>query len=135
MSQINHENRERILRNPNVARLTGKHIVFTDHFQAEVLRLRAEGYTYAEILKRLGFRASDFNPGYFKSCIKRWRNQEKLRVSGKSKKENRGRPKGSKAKNFETLENLSANDLKSIILVQEEMIKELTKLKALPKSK
>ncbi len=135
MSQITSENRSRILRHPDVVRITEKHIVFSAQFRAEVLRLRREGFTFPEILVRSGFRASDFDPSYLRHCIKRWRKQERLQVSGKAKKENRGRPKGSKSKNFKTLENLSPQDLKSIILVQEEMINELKKRKALAAKK
>ena len=136
MGQISVKNRARFLQNPNVVRVTEKTIEFTDGFRSECLRLRREGFNYVEILIRSGFRASDFKPHYFHACFNRWRNQEKNSMQGNSKKKKDvGRPKGSQDKNFQTLENLSQRDLKSIILVQEEMINELKKRGALTKNK
>jgi len=134
MEQISEQRRSRMLKNPNIARVTKKQIIFTQEFRTTFVRMRDEGFNTVDILIRSGFRASDFEPGYFNDCVFRWRNQEKRLVQGNSKQaKKRGRPKGSKEKNFQTLENLTPNDLKSIILVQEEMIKELKKLDALTK--
>jgi hypothetical protein len=96
--------------------------------------MRTAGYGVPEILEFGGFRASDFSFDYFAGCMKRWRKKERDEMSGKSRAK-RGRPPGSKIKNYETLENLTMNDLKSIVLVQEEIIKELKKRKALADKK
>ena len=136
MSRIEAQRRLRLLQNPSVTRVTEKHITFTQEFRTTFVRMREEGFNTVDILIRSGFRASDFEPGYFNPCVFRWRKQEKSLVQDDAKKsKKRGRPKGLKDKNFRTLDNLTPTDLKSIILVQQEMISELKKRSALTKKK
>ena len=132
MNEFKGARRARILRNPHVLRLTTSHVVFKDKFKLLAMRRRAEGASPDQIFLEAGFRTEDFKPRYFRLRMIKWSQQARQQVSGKMKVERRGRPKGSKKqKNFETLENLSENDLKSIIRVQEEIISALKKRKAL----
>ncbi len=98
------------------------------------MRKHSEGIRPDQIFVEAGFVRENFKPRYFQDRMRKWSLQERRGVSKREKGERRGRPKGStKLKNFETLENLSESDLKSIILVQEEIIAALKKKKALAK--
>ena len=118
-----------LLKNPNVLRITGSHIVYTNDFVVGALRLNSEGVDADTIFLRAGFDPLFFRPFYFRGCLKRWRKRTPENILGE--REIRGRSK--LKKNFETLENLSVEDLKHIILVQEELIGAIKKKKALAK--
>lgn len=133
MNRFRGPKRERIVRNPNVLKMTECHVVFTEDFKRLALRKRAEGQTPLQIFSEAGFDAKDFKPRYFRLVMKKWISPKTENKSGQVKVETRGRKKT--VKNYDTLEGLSAQELKSIILVQEEMLSTLKKMKALPKKR
>ena len=129
MGRFSKHQRAMLVKNANVVRLTGSHIVYTDDFIIRALKLNSEGIHANTIFLEAGFDPDFFRPYYFRDRIKRWR--KRTPESFLSWREKRGRSK--LKKNFETLENLSVEDLRSIIRVQEELIGAIKKKKALAK--
>jgi hypothetical protein len=130
MNNLRGARRKRILENPNVLRLTEKHIVFTDAFRAVALEKRSRGRYPDAIFEEAGFLLSDFKPNYFRYTLRKWVDQSNKPTAARRRG---GRPK--RPQNFETLEGLSEHQLRSIILAQQELIRVIKKKKALAKKR
>lgn len=129
MDKFTRTQRAELMGNPNVLRLTGSHIVYAENFISSALKLNSEGVHANAIFLDAGFDPDFFGPYYFRDRIKRWR--KRTPESFLSWREKRGRSK--LKKNFETLENLNVEDLRSIIRVQEQLIGAIKKRQALAK--
>ncbi len=81
--------REELLKNPNISKVLNSNIEFTEEFKQKVLYEHKElGKTANQIFKEAGIPDWLNITGYAKTCIKRWKYQQKH-----PNKEKRGRPK------------------------------------------
>ena len=75
MSIITDQNRDSLLKNPNVKNLTGKQIVYTSKFIQSALKRYGEGGSARIIWLDAGFEIESFKKGYFRKCLNRWKSQ------------------------------------------------------------
>jgi hypothetical protein len=121
-----------LLDNSNVLKITESHVVFTPAFKIKATELFLSGEPPEEIFKNHGIDPRFFVPDFCRSCLRRW--AEKLETQGKSSFKTDSRGSGSTGRPAETnLDSLSMDDLKAIIAIQEDMIEDLKKKKALAK--
>lgn len=119
-----------LLENPNVLKITENHLVFTSDFKIKAVEFNLKGMSADEIFIAHGFDPNFFEKDYFRYNIKRW----KLKYENEGKdslkqdtRGNTGRPKSV------DLDNYSMDDLRAIVFIQDEIIEELKKKKALAK--
>ena len=119
-----------LLENPNVLKITENHLVFIPEFKIKAVEFYLKGMSADEIFLSHGFEANYFEKDYFRSNLKRW----KIKYETEGKKSlieesrgNTGRPKSV------DLNNYSIEDLRAIVFIQDEIIEELKKMKALAK--
>lgn len=83
------EEREELLKNPNISAVHNSNVEYTQAFKQKALYEHKElGKIANQIFKEAGIPNWLNRAGYAKSCIKRWKNQQKH-----PKIINRGRPK------------------------------------------
>jgi len=108
MGVVTTENRDKLLKNKNVERLTSSHIVYRVSFQKKALKSYENGCSVTEIWGKAGFDQIQFKPGYLNKLIQRWKVQSLKPESG----EKRGRKKGAKfSSDKEELEFLRAENI------------------------
>ncbi len=134
MHKLSKFQRQKLLENPNVEKLTKKHVVFTPEFKIHAVEEYFRGKSQVLIFKDADIDLSFFISTYPVNSIKKWR--EKHQTLGKSSffTEYRGLGSSGRPKKI-NYENLSYDELLAIIDVQEGVIEELKKKKALAKKK
>ena len=134
MQELSDYQRKELLKNPNVEKITEKHVVFTSKFKVKAVELYFDGKSPNRIFEDTGIKIHYFKPNYPQLCIKKWKKKylEKgkesfdIELRGSSKV---GRPKK------ENLNELTYKELRAVIDIQREVIEELKKRKALVKKK
>ncbi len=119
-----------LLENPNVLKITENHLVFIPEFKIKAVEFYLKGMNADEIFISHGFDANYFEKDYFRSNLKRWKIKYETEGKNSLKEETRGntgRPKSV------DLDNYSIEDLRAIVFIQDEIIEELKKKKALAK--
>ena len=130
MQNLSMSQKRALLKNPNVAKITDSHVVFTPKFKIKAVELYLSGKSAEDIFISNGIEPSMFIPDFCRSCIKRW--VLKFETNGKDAFKIETRGSGTPTKPVtNNLDSYSVEDLKAIIIVQEEMIEELKKKKAL----
>lgn len=130
MQNLSKAHKKALLENPNVVKITESHVVFTPKFKVKAVELYLSGTSPTDIFVSNGIDPSIFIPDFCRNCIKRW--VVKYESEGKDAFSRETRGSGTPTKPVKSnLDSYSMDDLKSIILVQEEMIEELKKRKAL----
>lgn len=130
MQNLSKAHKKALLENPNVVKITESHVVFTPKFKIKAVELYLSGTSPVDIFLSHGIDPSIFIPDFCRNCIKRW--VTKYESDGKNAFSSETRGSGTPTKPVKAnLDSYSMDDLKSIILVQEEMIEELKKRKAL----
>ena len=119
-----------LLENPNVLKITENHLVFIPEFKIKAVEFYLKGMNADEIFISHGFNPKFFEKDYFRLAIKRWK--IKYETEGKNSlseetRGNTGRPKSV------DLDDYSMEDLRAIVFIQDEIIEELKKKKALAK--
>lgn len=134
MQNLSKSQEKALLDNPNVLKITENHVVFTPAFKIKAVELYISGVVPDEIFKESGIDPQIFIPDFCRSCLRRW--VEKYETHGKSslKSDSRGRSASGRPAKM-NLESLSLDDLKAIIVIQEDLIEDLKKKKALAKKK
>jgi len=134
MQELSDYQRKELLKNPNVEKITEKHVVFTSKFKIKAVELYFDGKSPKQIFEDAGIKTHYFKSNYPQFCIKKWKKKylEKgkesfdIELRGSSKV---GRPKK------ENLDELTYEELRAVIDIQREVIEELKKRKALVKKK
>lgn len=130
MQNLSKSDKRALLENPNVEKITESHVVFTPKFKIKAVELYLSGKSPEDIFLSYGIEPSVFIPDFCRSCIKRW--LLKYEANGKDSFKSETRGSGTPTKPVTNkLDSYSVEDLKAIIIVQEEMIEELKKKKAL----
>jgi len=130
MQNLSNAHKKALLENPNVVKITESHVVFNPKFKLKAVELYLAGTSPTDIFLSNGIEPCFFIPDFCRNCIKRW--VSKYQSDGKNAFIRETRGSGTHTKPVKAnLDSYSMDDLKSIILVQEEMIEELKKRKAL----
>lgn len=114
----------------NVQKITENHLVFTSEFKIKAVEFYLKGMSADEIFISHGFDANFFEKDYFRSNLRRWKVKYEKEGKNSLKEETRGntgRPKSV------DIDSYSLEDLKAIVFIQDEIIEELKKKKALAK--
>ena len=133
MGKLTSGQRVALLENPNVLKITDKHVVFKPEFKITAAKLSMEGYPPEQIFRDHGIDPCFFKPKYCKHILRKWR--AKLQHIGAASLaiENRGRK--CNAPSEDILDEMDLEDLKSIIRIQQDIIEQVKKRAALTKKK
>lgn len=134
MKTLSEKERRALLKNPNVKKITEKHVVYTSKFKIHALEAYLNGKSPNQIFLDAGIDPDVFVTRYCQSCLKRWKKKcqeegleslrEDKRGSGST-----GRPKD------ESLNELTYEELLAVVEIQKEVILDLKKRNALAKKK
>jgi hypothetical protein len=132
MQRLSEEQKMVLLKNPNVLKITDSHVVYTPAFKVLAVERNAKGEPPSQI-----FLSNGIDPGFFKdpkycdSCLKRWRSKYKSKGKYSLTEEARGRKIN--IQSDDSLDDMELDDLKAIILIQQDIISQIKKKKALIK--
>ncbi len=134
MQELSNYQKRVLLRNSNVEKITEKHISYTSKFKIRAVEKYLKGFSPNEVFEDSDIDPQYFIKGYCKSCIKRWKKKyfEEGKDSLKASKtglKSTGRPKS------DDLDELTMEELKALVEIQDEMIGMLKKNRALAKKK
>lgn len=132
MQNLSKSQKKTLLDNPNVLKITESHVVFTPAFKIKAVELYASGKLPDEIFEASGIDPKFFIPDFCRSCLRRWAKKHEAQGASSLKSDSRGRSASGRPAKM-NLESLSLNDLKAIIAIQEDLIEDLKKKKALAK--
>lgn len=121
-----------LLGNPNVLKITENHLVFQPEFKVKAVDFYLRGMTADEIFIAHGFDPSFFEEGYFRFNLKRWKLKYELKGKDSLLEEDRGRNATGRPKSID-LDEYTVEDLKAIVYIQDQIIEEVKKKKALAK--
>lgn len=126
--------RSKLLSNRNVQAATEKTVIFRPDFKIKAVHLYLEGVSPDKIFEDEGIPLDYFQDDYCRSCIKRW--LEKLNTEGEDAllSDERGRgATGSPPE--ENLEDLTYDELLSLVEIQQEALNDIRKQNALARKK
>ena len=134
MQNLTDYQRRLLIKNPNVEKITEKHVVYKSKFKIKAIEKYLNGWRPDEIFEDAGIDPSYFINGYCQSCIKRWK--KKYFEEGKEslKKSQTGRKATGRPKSINT-EEMTVEELKAMVEIQHEVIDMLKKNRALAKKK
>jgi hypothetical protein len=134
MQELSEYQRKTLLKNPNVEKITDKHVIFTSKFKRKAVEAYLAGESPIKIFENAEINIYYFKPNYTQYCIKKWKKKYidhgkesfDIEMRGSSKT---GRPK------TESLDELTYDELRAVVEIQRGVIEELKKKKALVKKK
>lgn len=134
MQELSDYQRRILSKNPNVKKITEKHVVYTSNFKIRAVESYISGKSPDAIFESSGIDPKFFISDYCQSCIKRWKKKylEKGEESFEIEKRGSstiGRPKK------ENLDKLTYEELQAIVEIQQGVIEELKKKRALARKK
>jgi len=134
MQELSDYQRRVLLKNPNVEKITEKHIVFTAKFKVKAIELFLKGVSSNEIFRRANINIEYFKKDYTRYCLKKWK--KKFESEGKESflVETRGKNSIGRPKNT-NVDDLNVEELRAIVEIQQELIETLKKNRALAKKK
>jgi hypothetical protein len=122
------------LKNPNVEKLTDKHVVYTYRLEIKAIERYLKGFKPDDIFKEAEIEPEYFTKDYCRFCIKKWKKKyfeegrESLRVSQTGKKAT------GRTKSIDTDE-MTIEELRAMVEIQHEVIDMLKKNRTLAKKK
>ena len=132
MQQLTAEQKKILLNNPNVLKITDSHVVYTPAFKIRAVEFNLKGEPPIEIFAKHGIDPSFFkDPKYCNYCLKRWRIKYNKKGRHSLGEEVRGRKM--KSESASELDDMDMDDLKAIIMIQQDIIQQIKKKKALIK--
>lgn len=134
MQSLTETQRRKLEKNPNVKRVTAKSVEYTGKFKVEAVEQYLEGRSPEAIFSAAKLPAEYFPQDYFRYCLKRWKKKYEEQGAESLFEDGRGRMATGRPKS-ETLEDLSYDELMSLVEIQREVIAELKKRRALAKKK
>jgi transposase len=132
MQKLSKYQRVVLLKNQNVEKIGTRNVIYKSRFKINAVEKYLKGWKPDEIFKDAGINPSYFIKNYSRSCIKRWKKKyfedgkASLGASQTGKKAS-GRPRSKKA------DDLTVEELRAIVEIQEEVIDMLKKNRALAK--
>lgn len=134
MQNFTPKQRSKLLANRNVKEVTEKTISFLPEFKIKSVHQYFEGLSPDQIFKNAGIPLEFFKEGYARSCLKRWAAKFKEEGEESLLSDERGRNSTGRPKE-ERLEDLTYDELLTLVEIQKEALGELRKQKALAKKK
>jgi hypothetical protein len=134
MQELSDYQRKELLLNPNVEKITEKHVVFTSKFKIKAVELYFDGKSPNNIFEDAGIKTHYFKPKYSQLCIKKWKKKYLEQGKESFSIELRGSSKVGRPRK-ENLDELTYEEMRVVIEIQREVIEELKKRKALVKKK
>ena len=131
-NRFSQKQKEELLKNPNVLKITDDHLVFSPEFKLKAIKLYAKGLSSDHILLASDFELDWFEPEYFQKLIYKWKDLYEKHGENAFKEERRGRQATGRPP-VPNLDDYSIDDLRAITLIQNEIIEELKKKKTLAK--
>lgn len=134
MNLLSDYQRRKLLENPNVEEITEKHIHYSASFKIKAVESYIKGISPVEIFKQAGIDPSFFEEDYCLNTVKRWKKKyelegrDSLKISGSGLKAT-GRPR------VENLDELTYEELQTIVEIQRKLISELELKKKLALAK
>ncbi|MBC7691087.1 MAG: hypothetical protein H7222_04910 [Methylotenera sp.] len=132
MSSIPPAIRKSLLKNPHVLKITEKQVVFTPQFKIKAVDLSLNGFSADEIFAEHGIDPKLFKAEYCSYLLKKWKLKHREKGRASLLEDGRGLGSTGRPKRLD-LDELSVEDLKDIIVIQEELIEAIKKKKALVK--
>lgn len=99
MDQLSKDQKQKLLKNPNVEKITENHVVFKSTFKIKAVELYLEGKSPEDIFKEAHIPLQYFKDRYCDSCLKRWKKKyldkgaAGLRSDDRGQGEKVGRPR------------------------------------------
>ncbi len=126
--------RSKLLSNRNVQAATEKTVIFRPDFKIKAVHLYLEGVSPDKIFEDEGIPLDYFQDDYCRSCIKRW--LEKLNTEGEDALRSDERGRGATGRPpEENLEDLTYDELLSLVEIQQEALNDIRKQNALARKK
>ena len=134
MQELTDYQRKLLFKNPNIKKITEKHVIYRSKFKIRAIEKYLKGWTPNEIFEDAGIDPTYFIKDYCQSCIKRWK--KKYFTEGKEslKTSQTGRKATGRPKSINTDE-MTLDELKAMVEIQHEVIDMLKKNRALAKKK
>lgn len=123
-----------LLMNPNIETIKDKNVIYKSKFKIKAVEQYLKGKTSKEVFIDAGINPEFFIKRYCDSCLMRWKRKyfeegkTSLKVS-KTGKKSPGRPK------LENPDELTTEELKALVKIQQDIIEMLKKNRALAKKK
>ena len=73
MDQLSKDQKQKLLKNPNVEKITENHVVFKASFKIKAVELYINGKSPASIFTEAQIPLQYFKDRYCDSCLKRWK--------------------------------------------------------------
>jgi hypothetical protein len=132
MQDLSDYQRRVLLKNPNVEKITEKHVVYTSKFKTSAVEAYLNGKSSNQIFIDAGIDPSFFVTKYCQSCLKRWK--KKYLEEGKRSFKHESRGSGSTGRpKKEDPDDLTIEELRALVEIQQDLIDHLKKKKALTK--
>lgn len=134
MQELSNYQRKVLLNNPNVEKIVEKNVIFTSKFKISAVEKFIKGIKPDHIFEEAHINLSFFSRDYARSCLKRWKKKyfdegrDSLKIS-QTGKQATGRPKSINT------DEMTLEELKAIVEIQNEVIAMLKKNRALTKKK
>lgn len=134
MQDLTPYQRRVLSKNPNVEKITEKHVIYTSNFKIKAVEKYIKGLSPCEIFENAEIDPSYFKTNYCQSCIKRWK--RKYFDEGKaSLKQSLTGTKATGRPKLVNTDEMTVEEMKAVIEVQQEVIAMLKKNRALAKKK
>lgn len=134
MQELSDYQRKVLLSNPNVEKITEKHVIYKSKFKIQAVEKYLKGHKPDEIFEEAEISPHYFNKNYCRFCLKRWKKKyseqgrDSLKIS-QTGKQATGRPKSINT------DEMTLEELKAMVEIQHEVIDMLKKSRALAKKK
>ena len=73
MHNLSKSQKSELLKNPNVEKITDKHVVFTSKFKVQAVEAYLSGQSQDLIFSKAGINLDWFIPSYARDSIKKWK--------------------------------------------------------------
>ncbi len=134
MHNLSKSQKSELLKNPNVEKITDKHVVFTSKFKVQAVEAYLSGQSQDLIFSKAGINLDWFIPYYARDSIKKWKKKYTEQGAESFYVETRGLGATGRPKN-ENFNELTYEELLAVVEIQKEVISDLKKRNALAKKK
>jgi len=99
MNQLSDEQKKKLLKNPNIEKITNNHVIFKANFKIRAVELYLDGKNPEDIFTKASIPIHYFQDRYCDSCLKRWKKKfleqgpEGLKSDRRGSGSKLGRPK------------------------------------------
>ena len=134
MHDLTEPQRQELLKNKNVEKITNKFIVYTSEFKVKAVELFLDGQHADKVFLDEKIPIHFFKEDYPRSCIKRWKKKYSENGPEALMEDNRGHGSTGRPKKEDPSE-LTYEELLAVVEIQQEVILDLKKRNALAKKK